>query len=223
MLELDARQAYDRLGPAYPDHAANAVMKAEQRAMLTALPCSLAHQRVLDAGCGTGRYMRVARERRAAQVIGVDLSLGMLQANREAGRVQASVTQLPVPTAWADTVICALVLGHVADLGAAVRELARVVRADGRIICTDIHPVGATRGWRRTFGVGDEKFAIRHVWRDAADWRTAAASAALRVRRFEDVFLAPADVDEQTGFDLAALELPVVMLIELEPSGRPGG
>ena len=223
MLELDARQAYDRLGAAYPAHAHNALMQAEQRAVLAALPATLAGLAVLDAGCGTGRYMQIARERGASTVVGVDLSLGMLRANAEAGCVQASITSLPLPAGWADLVVCALALGHIDALDTAFVELARVLRAGGRILCTDIHPAGVARGWRRTFRCGDETIAVKHFYRDVAAWRAAAAAAGLRLRRIADVYLARADIGDQRGFDPAALDLPVAILIELaNPAGATG-
>lgn len=215
MLELDARHAYDRLGAAYPARAHNALMQAEQRALLAALPDTLAGLAVFDAGCGTGRYMRIARERGASMVVGVDLSMGMLRANAEPGCVQGSITRLPLPAGWADLVVCALALGHVDTLDAALVELARVLHAGGRILCTDIHPAGAARGWRRTFRCGEETIAVKHFYRDVADWRAAAAAAGLRLERSADVFLARADIGDQRGFDSAALNLPVAILLEL--------
>lgn len=218
MLELEAREAYERLGPRYPPYAHNALMKAEQRAVLAALPARLAGHKVLDLGCGTGRYMRIARERAARDIVGIDISLGMLRANQEDRRVQATLASLPINSDWADLVVCALVLGHVDVLGAALGEIARVSRAGARILCTDIHPRGAARGWRRSFRCGDEDIVVKHYYRDTASWQHAAGAAGLQVRRVTDIRATDADIGAQTGFDPAVRELPVAILYELGKS-----
>lgn len=109
----------------------------------------------LDLGCGTGRTARLARERGAAWVVGLDRSMPMLAAaNRssgdEAAWVAASVTELPLASSRFDVVICGLVLGHVAHLRAALEESARVLRPGGILLISDFHPYATLRGWQRT-------------------------------------------------------------------------
>jgi ubiquinone/menaquinone biosynthesis C-methylase UbiE len=90
---------------------------------------------ILEVGCGTGLILeRVSRfARRAA---GVDLSGGMLA--RAAGRrlpvAQGSATALPVASASFDVACSFKVLPHVADIEAAMAELARVVRPGGWVL-----------------------------------------------------------------------------------------
>lgn len=76
---LDPVDAYALWASAYPPHAHNPVMLAEERAMLGLMPALLQGQHVLDAGCGSGRYMVHALRRGARHVTGVDLSPQMLQ------------------------------------------------------------------------------------------------------------------------------------------------
>ena len=75
---LDPVEAYALWAPSYPARAHNPVMLADERAMLGLLPGDVTGRNVLDAGCGTGRYMRHALQRGAGKVIGVDLSPDML-------------------------------------------------------------------------------------------------------------------------------------------------
>jgi len=75
---LDPFDAYALWAASYPAHAHNPVMQAEQRAMLALLPPALHGQRVLDAGCGSGRYLLQALARGADHATGVDLSPQML-------------------------------------------------------------------------------------------------------------------------------------------------
>lgn len=60
---LEPAAAYALWAQAYPPHAHNPVMLAEERAMLDLMPASLQGQHVLDAGCGSGRYMLHALRR----------------------------------------------------------------------------------------------------------------------------------------------------------------
>jgi malonyl-CoA O-methyltransferase len=86
---LEPAEAYALWAPSYPAHAHNPVMQAEERAMLGLMPTELGELAVLDAGCGSGRYMLHALRRGAARVSGVDLSPAMLdRARTELGGFQ---------------------------------------------------------------------------------------------------------------------------------------
>jgi ubiquinone/menaquinone biosynthesis C-methylase UbiE len=90
---------------------------------------------VLEVGCGTGLILeRVAGFARTAR--GIDLSPGMLAHARARGLavVQASATELPIATASVDVAYAFKVLAHIEDIGAALREMARVVRPGGWVL-----------------------------------------------------------------------------------------
>jgi ubiquinone/menaquinone biosynthesis C-methylase UbiE len=91
--------------------------------------------RVLEAGCGTGLLLeRVAAF--AAEAVGIDLSPGMLTRARGRGlRVaNASITELPFADAAFDVAYSFKVLAHVEAIGAALAEMARVVRPGGYVL-----------------------------------------------------------------------------------------
>jgi SAM-dependent methyltransferase len=96
---------------------------------------------VCDVGCGAGGWhARIAA--RAAKVVGVDLMAGMLREARSTGAplnprpalAQADAVALPFADASFDRVLCAGVLYHVANCERALREMCRVLRADGRAV-----------------------------------------------------------------------------------------
>ncbi|GGX07917.1 class I SAM-dependent methyltransferase [Streptomyces noursei] len=105
-------------------------------------------QRVLDAGCGTGRALPALRAAVGARgaVLGADLTPEMLTAAVRAGRdacaglLLADVTRLPLPSAALDAVFAAGLVSHLSDSAAGLAELARVVRPGGRLAL--FHPVG---------------------------------------------------------------------------------
>jgi len=151
---LEPTEAYALWAPYYPAHAHNPLMQAEERAMLTLIPGELAGHSVLDAGCGSGRYLLHALRRGATRVTGVDLSPAMLDRARaelgacqqdgkvEVELLQGSLEALPLPDAWSTLTICGLVIGHLGSLEQALAELRRVTRPGGRVLCSDVHPIG---------------------------------------------------------------------------------
>ncbi len=75
---LEPAAAYALWAADYPPTAHNPLMQAEERAMLSLLPGDLGGMRVLDAGCGSGRYLLHSRRRGARRLLGIDLSAEML-------------------------------------------------------------------------------------------------------------------------------------------------
>jgi ubiquinone/menaquinone biosynthesis C-methylase UbiE len=95
--------------------------------------------RLLDAGCGPGGNGAWLAEH--GQVVGVDLSpdaLAFVQARRpDTTPVRASVEALPFADARYDAAVALTVLYTVPDDGAALRELARVVRPGGAVLVVE--------------------------------------------------------------------------------------
>lgn len=104
--------------------------------------------RVLDAGCGTGRALTPLRAAvgPSGVVVGVDLTPAMLEAAVRAGRdrdgwlVLADVTALPLRSGSLDAVFGAGLVAHLPRPAENLRELARVVRPGG--ILALFHPIG---------------------------------------------------------------------------------
>ncbi|MFB0631135.1 class I SAM-dependent methyltransferase [Streptomyces sp. AB3(2024)] len=104
--------------------------------------------RVLDAGCGTGRALTPLRAAvgPSGTVLGVDLTERMLAAAREAGRdadgtlLLADVARLPLRDGSLDAVFAAGLIAHLPAPAANLRELARAVRPGGRLAL--FHPIG---------------------------------------------------------------------------------
>lgn len=142
----DAHEVYDRMAAAYatsnPDSATRAGY--EWPAVREALP-PVEGRRVLDAGCGTGHFSALLRER-GADVVGVDASIGMLRAGRErrdgpARALRADLrTGLPFPDAAFDVVVSQLTLDHIERWEPVVGEFSRVLRAGGALVLSVDHP-----------------------------------------------------------------------------------
>jgi ubiquinone/menaquinone biosynthesis C-methylase UbiE len=102
--------------------------------------------RVIDVACGTGIVARIATERvgPTGAVVGIDLNPGMLSVARSVVSTgvgsggspqweEASADKLPFPDGSFDVVYCQLGLQFFADRAAALREMHRVLGAEGRI------------------------------------------------------------------------------------------
>ncbi|MEA2864125.1 MAG: hypothetical protein QOC84_2081 [Bradyrhizobium sp.] len=102
-------------------------------------------ERVVDVACGTGIVARIAATRvgPTGSVVGVDLNPGMLSVARSivstdssGGPLQwqeASADKLPFRDGSFDVVYCQLGLQFFADRAAALREMRRVMGAEGRL------------------------------------------------------------------------------------------
>ena len=178
---LPPQAAYALWAPSYPPRPHNRLMAVEQAAVVALLP-DLAGRQALDAGCGTGRYLRVLADR-GAMVTGVDLSAAMLAHARESSSrlVHASVCALPIRSGSMDVVVSGLALGDVEDLALAMIEMARVLRSGGQLIYSVVHPQGATKGWSRTFEADGRQCAVAGFWHSADEHRAAVASAGLTI------------------------------------------
>jgi ubiquinone/menaquinone biosynthesis C-methylase UbiE len=101
----------------------------------------LAGRRVLDVGCGTGKFVAALSER--AKVWGVDASPEMLEVARaRTPRVrfkQASADALPFKDGWFERVTMWLVV-HLVDRPRVFDELRRVLAGNGRLAVASFDP-----------------------------------------------------------------------------------
>lgn len=136
-----------------------------------------------DLGCGTGQISETVAPF-VTRVIAVDRSRAMLKAARRrlARFAQVDVRQgdlerLPIDDAALDAAVSCLVLHHVGDPPAVLREAARVVRSGGRLLLVDM-----LRHDRREY-----QLEMGHVWlgfepAQIEAWLAAAGFEHIRVR-----------------------------------------
>jgi SAM-dependent methyltransferase len=216
--KTEAATAY-KIWSADYDRTPNALLALETR-ILSPLLALTKGQRILDVGCGTGRWMTWA-EQRGACVFGIDACHEMIQqaARKPAltGRsARADVQQLPFRDCGVDVALCSFTLGYLESPRPLFRELARVAR---RVIVSDLHPVAIRHGWTRSFRVSGERYELKHYEHSAADLDFSARAEGLNPEwRVEPSFDEPErSIFQQAGKESAfedARRIPAVLITE---------
>lgn len=136
-LQVDKRaiaRAFGRAASRY-DHYAE-LQRLSGDALLARLPVQTG-PRVLDAGCGTGWYSRIWRDR-GKQVTALDLSPQMLQQARQNGvahhYLAGDIDALPLADRCIDLVWSNLVVQWSEDLQAALTQFNRVLKPGGCLL-----------------------------------------------------------------------------------------
>jgi len=186
---LDPRRGYDLVAPHFQSWYWSRFWRANEaplvRRWLRELPSGLG----LDAGAGCRPYAEAIAQA-GHRAISADMSRSMLlQSRRRApsrreDRVQADVRALPFGTGTFDWVLCTRVLSHLADFVPVFVELARVLRAGGEMLVTDVHPGHpyehvSVRTPGGLFNIETHKHRVDQV-------RAAAASVGMQVVHLEE-------------------------------------
>lgn len=171
----DLVQHYDRLAPRYDRHLPlwRALIGSAAWEYLGTLLAAHVKEgaAVLDAGTGTGAVVQLLLERtHPAELIGVDLSKGMLREARK--KIQdprvtfsrADICHLPYPDRRFDVAVCAWTLETLAEPRAAVEELLRVIKDDGYVIY--VFASAPAEGIEHVYGT-----LVEWLWHDRLRWR----------------------------------------------------
>jgi len=145
------RDAWDRLADGWAelvrtgtDHNRVHVLDPATLAILG----DVAGKRVLDAGCGEGRFARMLAQR-GARVTAVDLSSRMIELARQEEQKNplgidyhvADIRELSLlPAAEFDIALAYVCLVDVEEYEAAIAQIARVVRPGGQFVFSITHP-----------------------------------------------------------------------------------
>jgi cytosine/adenosine deaminase-related metal-dependent hydrolase/ubiquinone/menaquinone biosynthesis C-methylase UbiE len=146
-------EVFDRWAPSY-DTQPNPLLALEQRVLLPRFG-DVRGLDVLDAGCGTGRWLGQFAGRSPRSLVGVDISPVMLglaasKLNHGCELLLGSCTALPVRDATADLVLSSFVVSYLDDVEGFAQEIDRVSRPGAMIFLTDMHPeTEASLQWKR--------------------------------------------------------------------------
>jgi ubiquinone/menaquinone biosynthesis C-methylase UbiE len=186
--------------------------------------------RILDLGCGKGRFGSQL-QRQGAQVVGLDLSTAMLAYAVDLPRVHGTARRLPFAADAFDGVMAIEVLEHLSDSGIdqALSEARRVLRPGGVVAIIDKNAgsLDARRRWLPSLAVKwiDER---RGRWMYPAAgpvrerWFWPATLRGRLNRQFVDVsvehLLSPGEAESRLF-----RTLPALRLLALWTAKAPGG
>jgi len=121
------------------------VTQAEEKALLS-LMGDVKAQKILDVGCGTGRYAK-RFEDLGAHMVGIDYSKKMIRKAKNKTRmtsyIVADALHLPFKDNIFRIVLSALVINHVKNLRLFLTEMLRTCRRGGELIISHV--------WREGF------------------------------------------------------------------------
>jgi cytosine/adenosine deaminase-related metal-dependent hydrolase/ubiquinone/menaquinone biosynthesis C-methylase UbiE len=158
-------EAFDTWADVY-DSQPNPLLALEQRLLGPMLP-DVRGLDVLDAGCGTGRWLHQLAARSPRSLLGADISPQMLllaaaKLGHNCDLRLGSCTALPFNNGVADVVLSCFVVSYVDDLEAFAQEMDRVARPGTTIFLTDMHPeTEASHNWKRSFAAEGSSSGIQ--------------------------------------------------------------
>jgi ubiquinone/menaquinone biosynthesis C-methylase UbiE len=177
---IATREGYDRWACGYDDADASTLLDEP----LIALLCRpLQGLRVLDLGCGTGRYLRLLKAL-GTRLVGVDLSYEMLHRAKRQDHVpswlQARAGWLPFQKGVFDRVVSGLLIDHVNDLPGFFHSVVYVLTPAGRVVIAAVHPeMQRLTGPVVSFRDGADEYRISAVIHEVPALVGAARSAGL--------------------------------------------
>ena len=225
--EQATKAGYDRWAPSYDDRDPSTWL--DEPFLLTHLQ-PFPGCRILDVGCGTGRYIRQLAPS-AYRIIAIDLSRNMLARARQqtGGRtdvclVQASGSLLPFQPGSFDRLMSGLVIDHMASVQGLISEMSAVLTIQGRAVLAAIHPE-MQRLTGRDIDIRSRDTEAIHIpghIHEVDQLLAAARDAAMTVVAMDEPLVTTAMVEQYPRWK-SKIGRPALLLLALEKRdrGRP--
>jgi SAM-dependent methyltransferase len=214
---VTVREGYDLWAGTY-DHTPNPVVAMDSRHTLNLLN-PRPGQKILDAGCGTGRNL--ARLSLAgAKPYGLDLSLGMLRVARKnvprAPVVQADLqAELPFRPAQFSAALCALIGEHLEKLAFTLSQLRKALEPGGWLVFSVYHPGLAEAGKEANFQLGQTEYRLGAIRYTTADYLEMTWAAGFReIDSFE--YRADQQLIQEIPSAADLLNMPVIFALRAQ-------
>lgn len=236
-LGADQREGYRKLGvvdgydtwaPTY-DHSSNPLVAIEEKVTLE-LVGNVAGKRLLDLGCGTGRYSALLA-RCGAKVIGIDPSAKMLEQARRKITPQChfdlchgTLEGTSFPNEHFDLILSALTLSHIPELESIFAESARILTRNGFMVISDIHPYWPISGHDYTefFDETGKEYRIPEHPHLVEDYWNLFRKFGMRLEELREL-----RIDEGLLAGFPSLKnlygVPLAMILKARRSPRPNG
>lgn len=188
----DVQQAYNSWAQQY-DSNENKTRDLEARSLRETL-APLTFEHCLEIGCGTGKNT-VWLLQKAATVTAVDLSEEMLAKAKEkitspnVTFVQADITQpWSFATKQFDLVGFSLVLEHIEHLQPALTTAAEVLKPDGYLYISELHPFKQYNGSKARFDTAEGTQVVTCFNHHITDFTNAAKASGFKLTSITEYF-----------------------------------
>jgi ubiquinone/menaquinone biosynthesis C-methylase UbiE len=152
--KVEIVEGYDKWASTY-DEQRNPLIVLEEDVTLDFIG-DVKDRKVLDIGCGTGRYCELLA-RRGAEVVGLDPSSRMLDCAKKKITTElkfelrlGGIEEAEFPTNHFNVVLSVLTLGHIPKLEPVIKKISHVIKSRGKLIVSDIHPYWPISGHNYT-------------------------------------------------------------------------
>ncbi|PTX19446.1 methyltransferase family protein [Pontibacter mucosus] len=196
---MSIEEAYNRWAPQY-DTNKNRTRDLEAMALRATLG-SIAFDRCLEIGCGTGKNTEWL-VRRALQVTAVDLSEQMLErARKKVSSNKADFILADITQNWSfvaqpyDLVSFSLVLEHIADLEHTFKQAALALNHGGYVYIGELHPFKQYSGTKARFDTEEGRQEVECYTHHVSDFVQAARRHGLKLVDVNEYF----DNNDRTG------------------------
>ncbi|HWQ34254.1 MAG TPA: class I SAM-dependent methyltransferase [Blastocatellia bacterium] len=212
---VTVQEGYDLWAETY-DTTPNPVVAMDARHTLSML-APQPGERILDAGCGTGRNLKSVISA-GSRAVGLDFSHGMLKvAQRRLPRVpllRADLQrQFPFQRECFDAVLCALIGEHLDDLRTTFSETHAVLRRGGRFVFSVYHPELAAAGKEANFQRDGIEYRLGAVRYTVDDYLNLLEDAGFRQFAYRE-FNGDEELARQVPAAERLLNVPVLFAVE---------
>lgn len=139
---FSVEEGYDLYAEEYKSVENYKFLDSFEEGEIDAMLGDLSGKKVLDAGCGSGRLIKILRER-GAKITAIDISKKMLERMRkkypDVEVVEGDVQKMPFASDFFDVIVAAFLIVHIKNLDEFFEECYRVLRPTGKLIVTNIN------------------------------------------------------------------------------------
>lgn len=168
LLETDAKDAYDVWATNYDQQPDNLMLALDEAVFGKLIePINFHNKIVADIGCGTGRHWEKIYAKQPQNIVGYDVSEGMLKILKKKFSHAETHTLVTnhldgLKNNSCDILVSTLAIAHIKNIDDAFTEWDRILNKDGQIIITDYHPDALSKGGNRTFTHNGKQIAIKN-------------------------------------------------------------
>ena len=135
------KELYKKLATIYEEKSPRKVlMCVEEKSLKSSIP-NLKGKKVLDVGCGTGRWSKLLIKK-GGDVLGIDSSKDMLKVANKVEKLKTKymdARKINLPANSFDLVFSSMMLTHLKDYKKAIEQMIKVLKPGGILIVSDLH------------------------------------------------------------------------------------